>query len=268
MDIRKRLTEYGGFRRQAGLSATLRFYLVRKVWKMLDRLGVAPKEWQLPIAIRGYPHPVFLRPGTSDQFVFQQVFIAREYACLDGQGILDGHDGSNVIVDCGANVGYAAVYFLNAFKNARVIAVEPDPDNFALCQKNLAPFGSRAEVILAAVWSSRTGLKLRKAAGRENEWGIQVVETSSEEADVQATSLTALIEERGLASIELLKVDIEGAERTVFGDKVEWLEKVKNIVIELHGEDCARSFYSALETYRYDLSTSGELTVCTNIRHT
>jgi hypothetical protein len=60
-------------------------------------------------------------------------------------------------------------------------------------------------------------------------------------------------------------VDIEGAEAAIFAGDHEWLGDVKNIAIELHGEDCKRSFFEAMGRYRYDLSTSGELTVCRNI---
>ncbi len=71
-------------------------------------------------------HPVRCRPNTSDVEVFKQIFAWREYRCLD-----DVHDAS-LIIDCGANVGYSAVYFLTRYPNARVIAVEPDADNFSV----------------------------------------------------------------------------------------------------------------------------------------
>jgi len=64
-----------------------------------------------------------------------------------------------------------------------------------------------------------------------------------------------------------LKMDIEGAEATVFDrSSRSWLQHVKNIVIELHGPPCRDQFFAALESFDYDLSTSGELTVCKNVR--
>src|SRR5260221_1476823 len=72
------------------------------------------------------------RPGTSDLAVFWQIFVDREYRCLDQV------KQARFILDCGANVGYSAVYFLTRFPEALVIAVEPDPDNCAMLGANLA----------------------------------------------------------------------------------------------------------------------------------
>ena len=44
-------------------------------------------------------HPVEIRPGTSDKLVFHQIFVDREYRCLDHLTNID------TILDCGANVG-------------------------------------------------------------------------------------------------------------------------------------------------------------------
>jgi hypothetical protein len=90
--------------------------------------------------------------------------------------------------------------------------------------------------------------------------------TPGQAADLQATSIPALLEESGFAEIDLLKLDIEGAEAVLFSGDCDWLGRVRNIVIELHGEACRQSFFDALSSYQYDLTTSGELTVCTRIR--
>jgi hypothetical protein len=69
-------------------------------------------------------HPLLCRLRTSDAMSFRQIFISREYAPFD--------DTQNVglIVDCGAYVGYSSAYFLSAFQNSHVVAIEPDPGNF------------------------------------------------------------------------------------------------------------------------------------------
>jgi FkbM family methyltransferase len=261
--LRHKIAYFRDFGRIVGPSATLRYHLTRKIARTLSGLGVDSRAWLSRLRVRGYPHPVRMRPGTSDLHTFQQIFIAREYDCL-GEVELSGEDPV-FIVDCGANVGYASVYFLNKYKNAHVVAVEPDRDNFEVCRKNLAPFGARARVIRSAIWTHRASLKLLRLAGRETEWGIRVEEANADEADLEGTTIAAILEESGFSAIDLLKVDIEGAEAAIFAGDHEWLGDVKNIAIELHGEDCKRSFFEAMGRYRYDLSTSGELTVCRNI---
>jgi hypothetical protein len=62
-------------------------------------------------------------------------------------------------------------------------------------------------------------------------------------------------------------VDIEGSELQVFGHgSSSWLPLVRNICIELHGEDCRRAVTGALNGLQYDLEQSGELTIYRNLR--
>jgi len=69
------------------------------------------------------------RRGTSDLSAFNQIFVQREYACLDDLV------GVDLIVDCGAYVGYSSAYFLTQFPNSNIVAIEPDPENFSLLKK-------------------------------------------------------------------------------------------------------------------------------------
>jgi hypothetical protein len=97
----------------------------------------------------GAAHPLWARTRSSDLYAFLQIFVRREYECLN---LIDG----DLILDLGANVGYSSAYFLSRYPKSPVVAVEPDPRNFAMLQRNLAPYGSRATVIQAAVWSHST----------------------------------------------------------------------------------------------------------------
>ena len=85
-------------------------------------------------SVDGIEHAIAIRVGTSDSTIFQQIFTEQEY------GPLAALPGPSLILDCGANVGYSAIWFLNRFPSARVIAVEPDLENFRMCQANLAPY--------------------------------------------------------------------------------------------------------------------------------
>jgi hypothetical protein len=83
---------------------------------------------------------------------------------------------------------------------------------------------------------------------------------------VQAWDVGAIIEMAGGGIVDLLKIDIERSELSVFTNAdTSWLRKVRNICIELHGEDCRQAFFAALNDYEYDLDYSGELTICRNM---
>jgi FkbM family methyltransferase len=219
-------------------------------------LKIKPRQSKYPVMAR-------LR-GSSDMEVVNQIFVCDEYACVRTIS------SPRLILDLGANVGYSSAYFLSCFPTATVVAVEPDPDNFELCRKNLAPYGDRAKVVLGAVWSKRSRLKLsRETFGDGREWATQVLESegNEDEATVDGWDVPSLLQLAGGKHIDLLKVDIERSELEIFGaSSASWLPKVRNICIELHGPDCKEVFLDALKDFDYDLGSSGELTTSWNLQ--
>jgi FkbM family methyltransferase len=224
-----------------------------------------PEPSTLRLRPRHAMHPVLARlGGSSDLDVFRQIFIFDEYSC-----VRDIHS-PYLIFDLGANVGYSSAYLLSKFPTAAVVAVEPDPANFELCRKNLAPYGDRAQIVLGAAWSKRSKLALSRGTfGDGREWATEVKESqgNGDLAVVEGWDIPSLVRLTDKQQIDLLKVDIEGSEVQIFGaNSSEWLPKVRNICIELHGRQCDEMFFSSLKDFEYELSHSGELTVCRNLR--
>jgi FkbM family methyltransferase len=208
-------------------------------------------------------HPVSVRSGSSDIDAFRQIFVDREYACLD-----DLRD-VRLVVDCGANVGYSSAYFLSQFPNCQVIAVEPDADNFAMLRRNLAAYGPRATAIRAGVWSHPARLIVSAESYRDGrEWARQVrLCRPDEEADIDGVDVASILAGSGHARISLLKVDVEGAEAVVFAENyADWLHRVDAIAIELHDDSVFGNgsdvFRSAIRGQGFHVSENGELTIC------
>jgi FkbM family methyltransferase len=204
-------------------------------------------------------HALWVRPGTSDLDVFRQIYLEREYACLGGVRDVQ------LVIDCGANVGYSSAWFLSRFPGCRVIAVEPDAGNFAQLQRNVAAYGNRVQLVCSGVWSRRAGLKFSEVPFRDGrEWSVQVRESRPEETpDMTAVDIASLLASAGYPTISILKIDIEAAERYVFAENHQaWLGAVENLVIELHDDDCRRVFFRAIRGLPFKVSQSGELTVC------
>jgi FkbM family methyltransferase len=201
-------------------------------------------------------HPLWCRHGTSDFDVFGQIFVHREYRCLDEV------ENADLIIDCGANCGFSSAYFLSRYDNARCISVEPDPENFRALQRNLAPYGSRITAHQAGIWSHRTGLVISSEPfGDGREWAVTVCEPRAGQLPMfEALDIPSLIPAGQRVSI--LKIDIEGSERQVFSVDSSWLDRVDNLVIELHGRECEEAFMRAIAGRGFELSRCDELTVC------
>jgi len=209
-----------------------------------------------------FSYPICLRFDTSDLAILRQVFMRQEY------GICDAIKDPKIIIDCGANVGFASLYFLNQFPNARLISLEPENENFQICQMNLRYYKKRVALLKQAIWSHPQELIVdRESYGFGTEASFQVFPCSKgQDSEVMGIDIPGLMSKYHLDTIDLLKVDIERAEIEIFGkNSAAWLSKVKNIVIELHDQECEQVFFNALRNYQYEIRKGGELTFCSNI---
>jgi FkbM family methyltransferase len=242
-----------------GLRLTASFHLAALASQISKRFGRLSGH-VVEFRVRGLTAPVRARLGTSDMHVFHAVFLSGRFRHLDS--IV----GVKSIIDCGANVGYTALYFAKTFPEARIVAIESDSTNAALCRLNLSDLNGRVSILESAVWP-RAGAALTIYRGDHDEfepWARQVRESvTSEGSDVPAVTIPDVMERFGFESVDILKVDIEGSEQEVFEvDTSAWLGQVKNVAIELHGDECRRVFFDAMSRYSYRAVAVGELDYC------
>ena len=179
----------------------------------------------------GCAHPVRLRLNSSDVPTFRQVFVKDEYDFVTERPL-------RTIVDAGANIGLASIRFANRFPDARIVAIEPEAANFALLRENVAPYPNIIPV-QAALWCTDGEIELLDPG--LGHWGY-MVDAPAPAANVpsrichrvRAVTVGTLMEAHGLDRIDLLKVDIEGAEREVFADTTGWIDRVDAIIVEEH----------------------------------
>lgn len=212
------------------------------------------------IQLPGVLHPFWFRHGTSDVLAIKQLFVQLEYRRL--QGLPD----IQTIFDIGANIGAAAVMLLSIFPQARLIAVEPEPTNVAVLRRNLEPYSTRAMIFEAAVWPTAMPLEVVKHQFRDGlDWSNQVKPAVSSTESVRGMTIEQMMAEAKVECIDLLKMDVEGAELPVLQGNTEWLHKVKHLCIELHGEEHAKALEKALASYRYRKVVEGETVYCHEI---
>ena len=207
----------------------------------------------------GYGFPVIVRRVGTDRAVLSQMFVRREYAPVSSLPDV------NLIVDCGANIGLSAYYLLHCYPHARLIAIEPDAENCALCRRNLAPFANRVTVLQAAVWPENRRLRIVPDSRNDGAWSLEV--EPWEHGDVEGLTIPDVLRRAEVRPpIDLLKIDIEGAETQLFRSSPRWLDDVRNIAIELHGVAASSAFERSLSEYQFTKQLSHELTIVRDLR--
>lgn len=140
------------------------------------------------------------------------------------------------ILDCGGNMGLATLYFKSLYPDARVTTFEADPAICKMCRDNLVANGHQdVEVIHAAVWIDKGEISFC-CEGTDSGTLSQLVYdgVSGQRQTVPAIRLREYLEAE---KVDLLKLDIEGAEFDVLADCAPVLANVSRIVVELHETD-------------------------------
>jgi FkbM family methyltransferase len=181
--------------------------------------------------LRALGKRIYLRTHSTDILVADSIFFQEEYR--DPLEHLAAEP--NYIMDLGANVGYATKYFLQRFPTSRIFFIEPDFRNFSIAILNLSDeiLAGKCRGLNAAVWTEDCLVSL-EAEGR-GEWFFRCRPTRPGEDGIPAYSLASLIAKAGFPRIDLLKIDVEGAETDLFReDPSRWISHVSCLVCELH----------------------------------
>jgi FkbM family methyltransferase len=142
------------------------------------------------------------------------------------------------ILDCGGNVGLASLFFKRRFPSARITAYEADPAIYKMLRANLDANGAGdVESVHAALWTENG--RVRFLAEGSDSGTIDVRSNGIDErtVDVPSLRLRDLIANDPNGRINLLKLDIEGAEDAVLADCEPVLDQIDAIVMDLHEFD-------------------------------
>lgn len=167
----------------------------------------------------------FLRGNTVDFAVFNSIFGKEEY---------DFEIGFNPesIIDAGAYTGVSAVYFHQRYPEAKIIAVEPEKSNFDLLVRNTKPY-KNIFCVNAGVYGEDVPLVISDRAAEK--YAFRVERSTYVRESVPGFTIETLMKEFQLSNIDILKMDIEGAEYSVFTHDTEaWLAGVRVLIAELH----------------------------------
>jgi FkbM family methyltransferase len=206
------------------------------------------------------------RPRDSDLETLRQIFGRREYDLRQFRQFAGLHRryeqllaaGTRpLIIDCGANIGAASLFFAYLFPKAEVLAIEPDPRNVEVLRLNVAA-DPRIRVVEAGV-ASRSGAGSLANEG-EASWARRTVAGAGSLRLVALNDILADDESGG--RLLVVKIDIEGFEADLFAAACEWVDQAACIIIEPHdwmlpGEGSSDNFRARLGP-AFDLLILGE----------
>ena len=201
--------------------------------------------------------PLFLRCGESDIEVLLEVYLERECA------LPAGVPTPRVILDGGANVGYTARWLAIEYSEALVLAVEPDPASAAMARRNTESFGERVRVVESALWNEDGHVRLVNPG--DPSWSHRFETAREGEAGaLPCRSIGSLLDSEGVGAADVVKLDVEGAERGIFGDgDLGWMDSISVLIVETHGEEADRVVRAALSARGFRCRVQGEKLVAT-----
>lgn len=190
---------------------------VRIAWQKLSGHNL------MKLRMRGIKNSLYCR--TNDLYVMLEVFGGRCGRVYDPA--LRGKP--QLIIDAGANVGFVSALLANLFPEARVISIEPDVANSEIFRRNCGGY-SNVRLIEAALWYRPGHLKIENPSDA----GFLLRVTEDDAPGIPAVTIPEILQAEGADRIDILKLDVEGAEKVLFSKNNEWLRKVKLMVVELH----------------------------------
>jgi FkbM family methyltransferase len=143
---------------------------------------------------------------------------------------------ASLIIDAGANAGLSTGLLAYEWKEARVIGIEMNPETAQRARENLGSFGDRVEIITTAIgYPEREGIAVHTTANAVDHLKDYPWDAGMEHI-VQIKELDNILSECGVENqtIDLLKMDIEGAEWEVLQDNGKWSKKTKVFILEAH----------------------------------
>jgi FkbM family methyltransferase len=144
------------------------------------------------------------------------------------------------VIDCGSNIGLSIIYFKKLYPRSRILAFEADKTIFEVLRGNLSRFGyENIDLHCKAVWSSETTLNFY-AEGADG--GRLSNSTDRQDVTVPTVRLRDFLDR----DIDMLKMDIEGAESEVILDCADSLGQVRNLFIEYHSFENERQTLHSL----------------------
>jgi FkbM family methyltransferase len=208
------IARFFGAAANLGLVEALRLYCF-ELWGDGDT-----SVWVPPLAAR-----VHFR-GKSDYLVLTLLFT-------DNFNVESVGSDIRTIIDLGANIGIETLRFAAFHPEARIIAVEADGDNYRVLRQNTADL-AQVTALHAAAWGTKSRFQIKKNPDSNMASTVAVAPIG----EIPGVTIQELIDQLGVSQLDILKIDVEGAEDSLFGPNIaDWIGRVRVIVWELNDHE-------------------------------
>lgn len=194
---------------------------------------------------------LWLRTYSSDLNVAVEALVIGEYDVIRC-------DRPEVIIDAGANIGTSAIAFARRYPNAKIYSIEMEKANYDLLVKNTKSFSNIIPIHAAIAASNGRRIIRNRATGS---WGFTIIQEEGSvkpsldsECSIETITLDQLVLVHNMPKIDILKMDIEGAEKEVLEAGGDWVGKTDILMVELHDRicmGCDRAFYLATADFQH-----------------
>ena len=211
--------------------------------------SLVPGSRNLHVRIDGIKFEV--RPGTNDLDL-----ISPKHEPLTTRWFQP--DAGQVVVDVGAHLGRYALRA--AAIGARVVAIEPDPSNFDLLERNVRMNGYSGVELIPQAMTANPGPRMLSVAPRWNT-GMSSVEPGRDSATIDPAAgevrvvgetLDNVVRMRGIHNIDWLKIDVEGHEVPVLEGAHLTLGMTSHLILEVT-RDTAGACTGILDDHGFEL---------------
>ena len=246
-------------------------YLASQIERSLPKQSDTVQAYRVP----GFISAVHLRNIVSDHAIFWQCLVMQQY---DTRGFPQNdrlmasyrdmveRGQRPLIIDCGANIGLATVWFAKQFPEALIYAIEPDGRNFEILRMNTEALGGRVVCIQGGVWPTSATLRITNPDSGAAAFRVLPADVGDREA-LRAYTIEEIVQLAGMSSAFIVKIDIEGAQSELFRCNTTWVKDTHLISLELDDwllpwQGTSRAFFSCVSQCAFDYLIRGENIFC------
>jgi len=180
---------------------------------------------------------IYYRTCSSDMVLIYEILLKSE---LNREYYFPKEIKPKIIFDIGGNIGITAIYLANIFPESIIYSFEPLQENFEILKKNAANY-KNIKVFNFGLGSKSGSFKVFLSDDKNNFGGVSFKDSVEGNLDYSNTecivkNINDFISEEGISSVDLIKIDTEGAEFEILTTfNKEYLDKTSWITGELHG---------------------------------